>query len=202
MGSIMGFLKDTIRGGVFFLIPFTVVLALVGKAMSLVHGITGPIAARIPVDALGGIPMPRLIAIVVLALICMLAGLFAKTAPGRAAVRWLESTLLIHIPGYAYMKSMGENMAGVEGAPSQTPVLARIEDSWQIGFIVDEIEPGQYAVFVPGAPSPWSGSLYVMAEERIRRLDLTIPQAQTCLERLGVGSGELLKGRLPRTVPS
>ena len=197
-----GFLKDTIRGGVFFLIPFTVIFLLIGKALSLVNGITAPLASRIPVEVLAGIPVPRALAILALLVICLLAGLYAKTRPGRAAVRWLESTVLAYVPGYSYMKSMSENMAGVADAPTRTPVLARIEDSWQIGFIVEEIEPGQYAVFVPGAPSPWSGSLYLMAEDRIRRLDLKVAQAQSCLRALGVGSKGLLAGKLPRSVPS
>jgi uncharacterized membrane protein len=67
---------------------------------------------------------------------------------------------------------------------------------------VDEIEAGQYAVFVPDAPNPRSGGLYFMAEDRIRRLDLKIIEAQSCLRRLGVGSGELLRGRLPSDAPA
>jgi uncharacterized membrane protein len=38
-------------------------------------------------------------------------------------------------------------------------VLARIEDSWQIAFLVERLEGGHVAVFMPGVPNPLSGSV-------------------------------------------
>lgn len=194
MKATIGFVRDSLINGVFILAPIMVLGILIAKAAGLIRGLVEPLAHRI--GPLAGIPAPGLIAAVVLVLICFVAGLFAKTAGSRRMIRWMESAVLDKIPGYAYMKGMGESMAGIHGGTTYQTVLARIEDSWQLGFIVETIEAGQYAVYVPGAPNPWSGSVYFMAEDRIRRIDVRLGEAQGCLKRLGVGSGAMLRGKL------
>ena len=197
MKGAWGSIQHTIVRGVLLLAPIMVFAMLVGRALGAIHKVVEPVAGRM--DALAGVPMPTVLAVVALVLLCYLAGLASKSRWAGGFSRWLDRTVLVHIPGYAYMKGMGENLAGVDEGPAYQPVLARIEDSWQMGFIVETIEPGQYAVYVPGAPSPWSGAVYFMAEDRIRRVDMRIGQAQGILKRLGIGSSELLKGKLDYT---
>ena len=77
-----------------------------------------------------------------------------------------------------------------------TPVLARIEDAWQVAFLIERIEGGHVAVFVPGAPNPSSGSIYFMTEDRIKKMGLPLTEALKSVRRLGVGSNALLRGKL------
>jgi uncharacterized membrane protein len=192
-GVLASFQENLIRGVLLFA-PIMVFGILIAKAIGLLRKLVEPFAG--PMGSMAGIPMPALLATAVLVLLCSLAGLLAKSRNARGLVGWIESHVLTHIPGYDYMKGMGENVAGVQGSTAYQPVLARIEDSWQLGFIVETIEPGQFAVYVPGAPSPWSGSVYFMAEDRIRRVDMKISEVQGCLKRLGIGSSALLRGKL------
>ncbi len=46
------------------------------------------------------------------------------------------------------------------------------------------------------APNPLSGSVYLMTEEKIKPLDVPPASAIKCLKRLGIGAGELTRGRL------
>jgi uncharacterized membrane protein len=75
-------------------------------------------------------------------------------------------------------------------------VLARIEDSWQVGLLVERIDETHSAVFVPGAPDPKSGSIYLMTDDRFKAIDVRIPQAMKWIKGLGIGSRELFAGRL------
>jgi uncharacterized membrane protein len=193
MKAVLGSLQDSFIRGVLFLAPVFVFGLLISKALGLVRGVVEPFTRTGP---LAELRMPGLITAGVLVVICLLAGLLSRSRGARRVTEWLESKVLHHIPGYAYMKGMGEGMAGVGGVSSYQPVLARIEDSWQLGFIVETIEPGQYAVYVPGAPSPWSGAVYFMAEDRIRRVDLRLADVQNCLKNIGIGSTALLRGKL------
>ena len=197
MQAVLGSVRATMIRGVFLLVPVMVFGLLIAKALSVLRGVVEPLAGAM--GPLAGIPMPNLLAVVVLIVMCFIAGLVAKAPWSQRITKWMETTVLAKIPGYTYMKGMGESVAGVEGATVYQPVLARIEDSWQLGFIVETIEPGQYAVYVPGAPSPWSGAVYFMAESRIKRLDMKIGDVQGCLKRLGIGSSGLLKGKLSWT---
>jgi hypothetical protein len=87
-------------------------------------------------------------------------------------------------------------MLGVEKQTGQQVVLARIEDAWQIAFLVERLEGGHVAVFVPGAPNPLSGSVYFMTQDRIKAVDIPASGAMKCLRRVGAGSKALLRGLL------
>jgi uncharacterized membrane protein len=65
-------------------------------------------------------------------------------------------------------------------------------------MLVEEIDEQHAAVVIPNVPSPWSGSLYIMTRDRFRRLDITVADAIGCLKRGGLGSGELLRGKIPK----
>ncbi len=88
---------------------------------------------------------------------------------------------------------MGESLLGVEDEPTPQVVLARIEDAWQIAFLVERLEDGHLAVFVSGAPNPQSGSVYLMTEDRIKPAGIPPAAALKCLTRLGAGSSVLLR---------
>ena len=194
MKGLFDSLQATIVRGVFWLVPIMVVGILVAKAIRFFRGLAAPLVGEM--GPLAGVPMPTLLSVIMLLVVCYLAGLVAKARFAVAVTGWLEEKVLMRIPAYAYMKGMGASMAGVPGSQKFEPVLARIEDSWQLGFIVENIEPGQYAVFVPGSPSPWSGSVYFMAEDRIKRVPLKVGQVQDVLKRQGIGSAALLRGHL------
>jgi uncharacterized membrane protein len=196
MKNFTHFLKTTVVGGVFYLVPLIVLIFVLGKAQEITSQMVTPLAARIPLAAVGGIALAKLLAVTVIVFFCFLAGLFAMTDVAKRFVDWLESALLSNLPGYAFIKGMGESMAGVEKGQRHEVLLARIEDAWQIAFLVERLDGGHVAVFVPGAPSPWSGSVFVMTEDRIKPLDLPLKAALNCISRLGVGSNEVLRGRL------
>jgi uncharacterized membrane protein len=196
MKSFLQFFKTTIVGGILYLVPIIALIVVIGKAHEISSKIVTPLAARIPVESVAGLSMARVLAIAAIVLFCFLAGLFAKTDLAKKIVNWVEATILSNLPGYAFMKSMGESMVGIEKDGAYEIVLARIEDAWQIAFLVERMEGGHVAVFVPGAPSPWSGSVYFMTEDRIKPLDIPIKAALSCVKRLGVGSKALLRGRL------
>jgi uncharacterized membrane protein len=62
---------------------------------------------------------------------------------------------------------------------------ARIEDARQLTFLIERLESGHVAVFVPSAPSPQSGSVYFMAEDQIKPVNIPPASALKCLRRLG-----------------
>jgi uncharacterized membrane protein len=124
--------------------------------------------------------------------LCLLAGLFARTRAAKSITGWIESTILSSLPGYSVIKSFSESLAGFESNSNQKVVLARIEDAWQIALMIERLDDGQVAVYVPGAPMPTSGSMYYMTEDRIRATDLSMSEAFKILRHLGAGSGAIL----------
>lgn len=172
-----------------FLVPIVALLAILGKAHEISLRIVTPLAAA-------GAGSPRLLAIVLIVTFCFAAGLFARAAVARRIGDWLEGTILSKIPGYAFMKGMMESLVGADRAQARDVVLVRIEDAWQIAYLMDRIEPGHVAVFIPGAPDPRSGSVYFLTEDRIKPIDVPLAAAMERLRYGGRGSGAVLRGKL------
>lgn len=191
MSRLLQFLRTTVVGGVLFLVPLVVLSAIIGKALQVAHRVSDPLTTRL----FPGASPPVLLTAAVLALVLFsfLAGLLAVTPPARRAVGWLESALLSKIPGYTFLKSAGASALGVESAVQYPVVLARIEDSWQFGFVVEQLADGNQAVYVPGAPNPLSGSVYFMGADRVRQTQIPMHVAMKCLRGLGAGAATLLK---------
>ena len=197
MKKLFRFIKTTIKGGIWFLIPLVVLMVVLDKAHQITSKIVVPIAHLIPVNSILGLDEPRVLAVVAIVLFSFLAGLLAKTRTAHKFIDWLEAALLSNLPGYEFMRSFGDNLVGLEDDGDHQVVLARIEEAWQIGVLIETLENGYHAVFVPDAPRPWSGSVYLMTEDRFKRLDVSLPAALKCVRRLGHGSKELFAGRLP-----
>jgi uncharacterized membrane protein len=194
MKEFVNFVKATLVGGALFLVPMIVLLAILGKAQQIASKIVTPLSKLIPVEALAGEVGIRILAVLLIVLVCFLAGVLAKKRSVKTASNWLEDHILIHVPGYTLIKSMTGSMAGTHSEADSKPVLARIEDSWQLGFVVERLEAGHLAVFVPGAPNAMSGSVYFMSAERVRPLDIPLPKAMKLMRGLGVGSAALVPG--------
>ena len=180
-------IKTTLMGGVLFLIPLMLILLLLGKAFGLMVRIAQPIADAIGVKSVGGIASVNLLALILLFLVCFLAGLASRSLWGRRLFQSVDSKLMLFIPGYLFLKGMISGFSDDgEGSPL-IPVLVKLDDSTQIGFEVERNEQGIVTVYLPGAPNPWSGTIVLMISERIEPLDVTIPQVSKHIRRLGRG---------------
>jgi uncharacterized membrane protein len=190
VSRLLKFVRTTLVGGVLFLVPLVVLSAIIGRALQVAHRVIDPLTTRLFPDA--SRPVLLTSAVLALVLFCFLAGLLAVTAPARRVVGWLEGALLSKIPGYTFLKSAGASALGVETTVQYPVVLARIEDSWQFGFVVEKMADGNQAVYVPGSPNPLSGAVYFMGADRIRATQIPMHAAMKCLRRLGAGSAALM----------
>jgi uncharacterized membrane protein len=194
MNRMLRFFRTTIAGGILFLVPIVVLLIILGKALALAHRVAVPLAERIPAQSFLGLPMPRLLAIVLIVAFCFLAGVLARTSLAKKIVEGLEASLLSNLPGYEFFKGMGENILGAEKQAAYPVVLVRFDDSWQLAFRIEVLGNGLVAVFIPGAPSPQSGAVCLMSPDRITPVEVPPAAMMKCMRRLGVGTEALLRG--------
>ena len=195
-------LRATVVGGLLFLLPLILITLLLGHALHLASTVTQPIANLLTLDRAIGPAGEKVLAVLGLVVIALAAGLVARTALGRRLTRRVEHSLLGGLPQYQMMKSMAEGLAQVEGADGVSPVLVNVEEAWQIGYLIEPLENGWVAVFLPQAPTPMSGNIMYLPEERVRRLEIGMTQAMLIVKHMGTGSAGALAGTdltLPRT---
>jgi uncharacterized membrane protein len=201
MSAATRLLKDTVVGGLLFLVPLVLILMVLARALKAVGRAAEPIAQRFPSNALAGVALSTVIAVVFLLLVCFLAGAFARTAWGRKTTAWFEESLLGGLPQYRMVKSLAEGLTQVQDAGGLRVALASVEDAWQLAYVMEELGNGWLVVFLPQAPTPMSGNVMYLPPDRVRPLDMTVVQAMQLVKKLGIGSAEALRGTSLESMP-
>jgi uncharacterized membrane protein len=189
-------IRTTIIGGILFLVPVAILVAAIGKGLQITGALAEPLARALPVDMIGGFAVAQILTIALLLLVCFVAGLLARAALARRLVDALEANVLSKLPAYALLKTKTQSMLSPDDIEGMSVAAVRFDDAWQIGFEIERIAGGKVALYLPGAPDPWSGSVCVMEEDRVTRLDLPVAAAAKMLRLLGRGANQALRDPL------
>jgi len=191
MKTISRFIGTTILGGVLFLAPIVVLALVLGKTYDFARRGLQPVAKLIPDRLSSGPTATAILAVLVIALACFLAGLLAQTLWAKRFVNELEGSVLSKIPGYEYLKQAGTSVLGVSESAEHPVVLVELGGAWRIGVQTDVVGKHLVAVFVPNAPNPLSGAVFLVAADRVRPASVPLAAAMGALRRCGTGSAIL-----------
>jgi uncharacterized membrane protein len=148
-----------------------------------------PITAAIP----GSVEFEEILAILVLAVICFIAGLIVRTRAGLQAKNAMERRVLQRLPGYTLLRGLAGRVTGQADEPSFAPALAEIEEALVPALIVEKLEDGSYTVLVPSVPTPMAGAIYILPPERVHPVDVPFTVALKVFSKWGTGAGEFVR---------
>jgi uncharacterized membrane protein len=189
-------LTTTLIGGLVFLLPLIVALAVLGQGLALMAGVAKPLAALFPAQQVGGVALVSLVALLLMLLLCYGAGLLARAALGRTLSASFEDRLQALYPRYTIIKGMTQAL-GVDRVKSGLKtVLVSFDDHQLFAVEVERLADGRVVVFLPGAPDPWSGSVVLVSRERVAALQVEIGALHRSLKGIGRGSAALLGAEL------
>ena len=189
--SLYRYLKTTLLGGILVVLPLVGCAYLIGLTLKIVLGVIMPINRLLPIPDLAGIAVIDLLAISIIVVTCFLLGLLVRTAGGRTLGRWFEQSLLYQLPGYRLLRRLSRQVAGETEEALGAPVLVRLGDSRQYGFLVEELPTGEVTVFVPLAPLLYLGTVHLVPAERVTRLSQPLPRVIDRISRFGIGSANI-----------
>lgn len=187
----LSFLRDTLIGGILFLIPMVLITVVLRKAILILSKVSAPLSDRMP-DVIAGLDGSRFLAVCLIVVICFVSGLAFRLSLIRQSVGGLEDKVLSYLPGYTMIKAIVTDTLGSKGAHNMTPVLVRDGDSWIMGFLVEE-DGDLCTVFIPDAPRLDSGDVKIVASGCIRKVNVTSNKAARSLQRYGKGASRWLK---------
>ncbi len=194
-----GFIKSTLVSGLLVILPLGLVLIILLKIVEMLLPLAEPILRWLPHN----FRFPFLISLVLLLIACFVVGLLAHTRAGRRVGNSLEGAIFNRIPGYSVVRSLTRRIRNVEESDKFASALVEIEEALVPGFIVEEHADGRYTVFVPSAPTPAVGTIYIIARERVHIIDLSFLKTVKCVSSWGVGSKELVMAmRSPNQTPA
>ncbi len=184
------FFNTALVGAIVFLIPLTVVVVLADKLIQLLSGVTTRLAEALSLDTAIGAVLVILFAVLVIVGICFLGGLIAQGPFFNKIRNGSAAALSAIIPSFSFIKSFGDNLQSSEDyAENFIPVVVQFDEYSQIAFEIErEPDGGKVALYLPGAPSPWSGGVVYVTSDRVRRLSMSVREALTNIRMLGGGS--------------
>lgn len=192
------FIKTTVAGGLLFILPLVLVFVLLEKA---VHLLREPIHKLLPMFAeysVAGVTLFTVVALVVLVLICFIAGLLAKTRPGTALLNALEDNVLGKVPGYGLLKDATAHLAGLANVEGAKVGLIGEDDGWLFCLVLEQRQDW-YSVYIPdaGPAGGTSGEVRVVPAAQVRLTELAWMPVLACVRRGGHGALALAAPWLP-----
>ncbi len=195
MKNLFQFVKITIIGGILFLVPVIVLVIVLGKALQLSLKLAMPLSEYIPVQNVFGLAVNNLVGLLIIAILCFLAGILARNAMLSRAVAKAETKFLWRVPGYAFVKGFTDSVGDDKLDKAMRPAILRLDDSSQLVFETEKLTNGQCVVYVPGAPNPWSGSIVIADQDRITYVPVSMAEAIKPFSMLGKGTDGLVAKR-------
>lgn len=193
---MLSFVKTTARGGILFLMPMIALIWVFNQAHKPISKFTAFFFPDVQQDRFIGIAILDMATVLIVVLICFMAGLAAKTKAAVKLARMFESGFLSRVPGYDAEKSKLEAKLRVEQTKELQTVLVRFGEQWKVAFEIERISGGYVAVYFPGSPDPWSGSMSIIADERVERSELKQAATINMLKNLGERANEYLQPHL------
>jgi uncharacterized membrane protein len=191
MKTIAQFVRTTILGGLFLLAPIVVLTVIIAKALDFAKKGLNAVFVHVPAASDLSAGAATVLSVALIALVCFLAGLVARTVTAQRVVDALESSVLSKIPAYDYLKQESASALGVAGITELPVVFVPMEGGWQLGVQTEALSDGLVSIFIPGAPNPHSGSVFFFSTDTVRPAGIKLVTALNCLRRCGAGASAL-----------
>jgi uncharacterized membrane protein len=191
MKPILTFIRTTLIGGIFFLLPIYLIFMLLYKVHLVATKILAPLTHFLPENILG-MNAGRLVGAFGLVLLCFIAGILFKMSFIKKGIQYLEDRVLSHIPGYSQLKSKTSDTFGEKIDYYSYTVLVEEQQSWRIGLLIEE-KDGLCTVYFPKAPKNDSGDVEILPAQFVTKVDVSTKEALLYLKSFGKGCIQWIK---------
>ena len=193
MKQLLEFLKTSIGGGLFVLLPLLLLYLLLAELLELVVALATPIADLFPQGTFDKINAPVLLALILIVGVSFVFGLALRSMTLRRFGLWIERSMLGRLPMYNAVKSLSRGLVGAEEEGVFRPAVLNSPDgSREIVYVIEDHGDGQVTILIPWAPASFAGPVKIMGSDRIEVLDASLGDTSRVLSQWGVGVRDLL----------
>ena len=193
MKNFTEFLKTSLIGGLFVLLPLILVYLLLAEILQLVVAMATPIADLFPKGTFDQVNAPVLLALILIVGASFLFGLALRSMTRRRFGLWIERAVLGRLPLYNVVKSLSRGLIGAKEDTAFRPAVFDSPDGErEIVYVIEDHGDGQLTVLVPWAPASFAGSVKIISRDRIEMLDASLGDTSRVLSHWGMGARELL----------
>jgi uncharacterized membrane protein len=192
--KIVEFLKTSLIGGLFVLLPLVLFYLLLSELLQVVVVLATPIADLFPKGTFDQVKMPVVIGIILIVGASFLFGLALRSASLSRFGLWIERALLDRLPLYNAVKRLGRGLLGAqEDCAFRSGVFTSSNNGEkEVVYVIEDHGDGQMTILFPFAPASFAGSVKIVSADRIEILEASFGDASRVIAHWGVGARELL----------
>ncbi|QGM45851.1 hypothetical protein [Methylocystis heyeri] len=195
MRAIAEFFKNAILGGLLVIVPLLLVWGVFAQSIATVGRLAAPILRLAPKALISDTPEHRsILAVLLLILLSFLLGALLRAALFKRLFAWIEHRSLELLPGYSVLKNLLSEAARPESFGGFRPAMIVFAEGIQRpAYVIEDCHDGNFTVFLPSSPAPFSGIVHVVSADRVVFLDVTLPELARCIAQYGAGQSALLR---------
>ena len=193
MNNALRYFLSRITVGFVIFLPIAIIVFLLAKVLAAFSVVSEQLAASLPKEQLGALPVVTLLSVLGLVLIVFLLGTLVAPRSRHSSGIWVERKFLNFMPGYSVIKGTLVGAFGVEDERGpKAGVLRRRPGVEELVLILQELQDGRRVVFVPNAPSPSTGRLLVVDSSLVETLPAGIAAMMRVHTDWGMGVDQVL----------
>jgi uncharacterized membrane protein len=195
MKAFAGFVRSTIVGGFFVLLPLLLLWGVFSQAFAVSLKIAAPIAyllsKNIYTDALRH---KDLLAVLLLVGASFSCGAMLRVSSIRRVMRVVESHTLDRVPGYTVLRTVISDSVRPESTGGFRPAMLLLSQGIQRPvYVIEDHGDGNFTVFLPAAPTAFSGMVHIVSRDKVVFLDVPLGEFVKSIVQFGIGQANLIK---------
>jgi len=194
----MKFLKSTLLGGLFVLLPLMLLWIGLKEIGGLLVEMATPIADLFPPGVFDNLTAPGVIAFLLIVGTSFALGLAAKAAWLRSIGRNIETSVLNRVPMYRMLKIISSAMIDSEFGDVKPALLTDGAGGGDPCYVIEKHKDGRATVLLPWSPASFAGSIKVVQQSDLEFLSCSLDDFSRSLSQIGVGVEGCLTQEIPK----
>jgi uncharacterized membrane protein len=187
----MKFLKTSVLGGLFILLPLMLLWMGLKEIGGLLAVMAEPIADifadLFPQDYFENLTAPGVVAFFLILAASFVLGVAAKSAWIRKIGRSFENSVLVKVPMYRMLKVMSSALIDTDSSEIDPALLMDGSGGGEPCYIIEKHADGRATVLLPWSPASFAGSIKIAQQSDLETLSCSLDEYSRSLSQIGVG---------------
>ncbi len=193
----MKFLKTTLLGGLFILLPLMLLWIGLKEIGGLLEAMATPIADLFPKGVFDNLTAPGVVATFLIVGTSFVLGLAARFAWLSNIGHNIEKSILNRVPMYRMLKIISSALIDSEAGDVKPALITDGSGGGDPCYVIEKHADGRATVLIPWSPASFAGSIKVVQQSDLEYVPCSLDEFSRSLSQIGVGVEECLTAKSP-----
>lgn len=191
----MTFLKTTLLGGLFILLPLMLLWIGLKEISGLLEAMATPIADLFPKGVFDNLTAPGVVATFLIVGTSFVLGLAARFAWLSNIGHNIEKSILNRVPMYRMLKIISSALIDSESGDVKPALIKDGSGGGDPCYVIEKHADGRATVLIPWSPASFAGSIKVVQQSDLEYVPCSLDEFSRSLSQIGVGVEECLTAK-------